>query len=84
MGELKLSCKLTAENQMGPVFTKDKEYKARDTGNGLMVWDNFGCIRHFHGEWQKDKLFKNMFKVIEEVAQDGPDSVRAEGDSTDE
>lgn len=61
--------KQTAENKMGEVFTKGKEYKARSLGEMLMVRDNFNCIRHFHS-WKQDKVFKAMFTLKEVQEED--------------
>jgi cobalamin-dependent methionine synthase I len=73
MGEfpITLVALVTSSNQLGDVFIKGKTYKAKVVGSMLVIKDNLGCLRHFHGEWEKDKLFKEIFEVMKEEEKDG-------------
>lgn len=74
-----LICISTVSNKMGTVHTKDQEYRAREIPRGIIVKDDFDCLRTFYGEWQKDKTVLEIFR-IKEVEDDGSSSMHSEGD----
>lgn len=64
------TCKETASNGMGEVFTKGQEYKCRAYDDRyIMIRDNFGAYRNFH-DWTKDKFLKEMFIIKEAVKEE--------------